>query len=174
MPMKIGELARQSGCRVVTIRYYEKEGLLAAAPRTSANYRLYSEADASRLRFIRRCRLHGMTLAEIRELLAMQDHHSVSCRRVHALIREHMFNVEAQIRDLEHLKAHLRELLDDCSGRVDDACRILQRLEHGEPCVRCQARECRFAGLSGEATERAQATQKKRGARQKADAGTGE
>ncbi len=72
--MKIGELARKAGCQVVTIRYYEKEGLLGSPERTGSNYRIYSDEDLDRLRFIRHCRLHGMTLAEIRVLLAVREH----------------------------------------------------------------------------------------------------
>ena len=63
--MKIGELAKKTGCQVVTIRYYEKEGLLPEPERSEGNYRLYSEADIERLRFIRHCRHHDMKLAEI-------------------------------------------------------------------------------------------------------------
>ena len=62
MAYKIGELARHVGCRVVTIRYYEKEGLLRSPERTAGNYRLYDETDVERLRFIQRCRSLDMSL----------------------------------------------------------------------------------------------------------------
>lgn len=62
MKVKIGELAKMTGCQVVTIRYYEKEGLLKRPERTERNYRLYGEEDMARLRFIRHCRQHGMSL----------------------------------------------------------------------------------------------------------------
>ena len=65
MKVKIGELAKMTGCQVVTIRYYEKEGLLKRPERTERNYRLYGEEDMARLRFIRHCRQHGMSLDEI-------------------------------------------------------------------------------------------------------------
>ena len=58
MKVKIGELAKMTGCQVVTIRYYEKEGLLKRPERTERNYRLYGDEDIARLRFIRHCRQH--------------------------------------------------------------------------------------------------------------------
>ncbi|WP_300882315.1 MerR family transcriptional regulator, partial [uncultured Desulfovibrio sp.] len=70
MKVKIGELAKMTGCEVVTIRYYEKEGLLKKPERTEGNYRIYEDDDIARLRFIRHCRQHGMSLSEIRALLA--------------------------------------------------------------------------------------------------------
>ena len=107
MPLKIGELAKLSGCQVVTIRYYEKEGLLPPPERTNSNYRLYSEGDVERLHFIRRCRLHGMNLAEIRKLLAFKDNPTVSCAWVNDLVDKHIADVESQIASLQHLKEQL-------------------------------------------------------------------
>ena len=73
MKVKIGELAKMTGCQVVTIRYYEKEGLLSEPDRTGANYRLYGDKEIERLHFILHCRHHGMKLSEIRDLLAYKD-----------------------------------------------------------------------------------------------------
>ena len=88
MKVKIGELAKMTGCQVVTIRYYEKEGLLKRPERTERNYRLYGEEDMARLRFIRHCRQHGMSLDEIRTLLVYSDHPTGSCEWINALIRK--------------------------------------------------------------------------------------
>ena len=65
MEIRIGDLAKRSGCEVVTIRYYEKEGLLPKPARSGGNFRLYGEAHAERLQFIRHCRSLDMTLSEI-------------------------------------------------------------------------------------------------------------
>ena len=110
MKVKIGELAKMTGCQVVTIRYYEKEGLLKRPERTERNYRLYGDEDIARLRFIRHCRRHGMSLDEIRTLLVYSDHPTGSCDWINRLIRTHIEAVEQQIRDLEHLRAHLESL----------------------------------------------------------------
>ena len=64
MEIRIGDLAKRSGCEVVTIRYYEKEGLIAPQARSDNSYRIYSDADVHRLRFIRLCRAMDMSLEE--------------------------------------------------------------------------------------------------------------
>lgn len=73
MEIRIGELAQRTGCEVVTIRYYEKEGLLPEPARSSGNYRLYGEEQVKRMQFIRHCRSLDMSLGEIRTLLNLWD-----------------------------------------------------------------------------------------------------
>ena len=73
MEIRIGDLAKRSGCEVVTIRYYEKEGLLPKPARSGGNFRLYSDVHIERLQFIRHCRSLDMTLSEIRILLGLRD-----------------------------------------------------------------------------------------------------
>lgn len=73
MEIKIGELAKRTGCEVVTIRYYEKEGLLPEPARSDGNFRLYGAAHVERLRFIRHCRSLDMSLSEIRTLFVNAD-----------------------------------------------------------------------------------------------------
>ena len=141
MKVKIGELAKMTGCQVVTIRYYEKEGLLKRPERTERNYRLYGDEDIARLRFIRHCRQHGMSLDEIRTLLVYSDHPTGSCDWINRLIRTHIEAVEQQIRDLEHLKAHLESLYHKCDGSREGGCGILKSLIDGENCQYCQARQ---------------------------------
>src|SRR5918993_3598265 len=69
--LKIGELARQTGLSIKTIRYYERRGLLEQPPRTQGGYRLYGPEEVARLRFVQRAKLLGLTLAEIRELVGL-------------------------------------------------------------------------------------------------------
>lgn len=145
MAVKIGELAKMTGCQVVTIRYYEKEGLLPPPERSSGNYRLYGEEAIARLRFIRHCRQHGMSLAEIHDLLAFSEHPTVSCDWINALIQRHIANVTAQITDLLHLKTHLQSLLQKCSGGQKEDCGILKSLREGNRCACCQEKHCRIS-----------------------------
>lgn len=135
--MKIGELARQAGCQTVTIRYYEREGLLGRPERTEGNYRVYSAEDLDRLRFIRHCRLHGMTLDEIRDLLAFRDHPRQDCAWINALVERHIREVDEQIASLQHLKGHLERLLHQCSGAQGGSCGILKGLREGTRCPSC-------------------------------------
>ena len=140
--MKIGELAKKTGCKVVTIRYYEKEGLLADPERSGGNYRLYSKEDLERLDFIMYCRKHDMKLDEIRKLLAFRDQPQRDCTWVTQLIESHIANVDERIRSLEHLKGHLEQLRHRCSGgHSGDACGIMQSLSSRDAscdaCSRC-------------------------------------
>ena len=79
MKIRIGELAQRTRCEVVTIRYYEKEGLLPAPARSSGNFRLYGDAHIERLQFIRHCRSLDMTLSEVRALLGLRDNPTQDC-----------------------------------------------------------------------------------------------
>lgn len=94
--MKIGELAKLTDCAVETIRYYERENLLPEPARSDGNYRVYTQAHAERLTFIRNCRTLDMTLEEIRSLLAFRDSPQDQCESVNALIDEHIHHVKAR------------------------------------------------------------------------------
>lgn len=139
--MKIGELARHTGCQVETIRYYEREGLLPEPARSASNYRLYGAAHVERLTFIRHCRALDMALDEIRDLLSLRDHPERDCAAVNALIDEHIGHVEARLAQLASLREALVDLRARCRGEAETgACGILQELaqpagddEEGEP-----------------------------------------
>ena len=131
--MKIGELAKVAQCTAETVRYYEKEGLLAAPARTAANYRSYSCAHVDRLRFIRNCRALGMTHEEIHALLGLMDQPASNCSGVNQLLDEHIAHVDVRIAELSQLKQQLSELRQRCqSEKAMDACEILQGLSSME------------------------------------------
>ena len=146
MKVKIGELAKMTGCQIVTIRYYEKEGLLHEPERTEGNYRLYDDAAIDRLRFIRHCREHGINLAEIRDLLAFKDHPVASCDWINSLVEKHIAGVDKQIASLQHLKQHLLALLQKCPGGKHGECGILESLGKGESCPYCKSLQCHHVG----------------------------
>ena len=128
-PMRIGEFAKATQCRIETIRYYEREGLLPQEARSSGNYRLYGAAHAARLRFIRNCRSLDMTHDEIRALLEYRDAPNRPCENVNALLDEHIGHVATRIRELETLKRELKQLRDQCqSVRTTGDCRIMRSL----------------------------------------------
>lgn len=150
--MKIGELAKRTGCKVVTVRYYEKEGLLAEPERTGGNYRQYGKEDLERLEFIMHCRRHDMKLGEIKKLLAFRDNPQRDCTWVSELIDSHIRNVDEQIASLGHLKQHLEHLRKRCSGgHSGDSCGIMQSLESSgsccSSCARCAPGAYRAPGL---------------------------
>lgn len=127
--IRIGELARRSGCQVETIRYYEREGLLSAAERSEGNYRLYADEQVDRLRFIRHCRNLDMSLDEIRILLRFRDSPKASCIEVNALLDEHIGHVQERITDLQALQRQLIDLRKLCrTARESEHCGILKGL----------------------------------------------
>ena len=129
--MKIGELARLAGTNVETIRYYERDGLLPEISRTEGNYRIYGEAHAERLWFIRNCRSLDMTLDEIRVLLRFKDSPEVKCDGVNTLLDEHIGRVADRIRELRQLERHLKGLRELCQEAQDAGhCGILNELAH--------------------------------------------
>jgi Cd(II)/Pb(II)-responsive transcriptional regulator len=135
--MKIGELAAATGCDVQTVRYYEREGLLAEPHRTASNYRSYGPGHVERLLFIRRCRSLDMTLDEIRALLRFVDAPEENCGEVNRVIDEHLRHVESRLAELEALQQRLRALRRQCR-KVQAAahCGILNELAVGGPVPR--------------------------------------
>lgn len=127
--MTIGALAAKTGCQTETIRYYEHQGLLPAPARSSANYRLYGEAHAERLHFIRHCRSLDMTLDEIRTLLKLRDQPEENCEEVNTLLDHHIGHVAQRIAELQGLEQQLRALREQCQhARAAKDCGILQSL----------------------------------------------
>lgn len=127
--MKIGELAAQTNTPVETIRYYEREGLLAEPQRSEGNYRMYGDAHAQRLSFIRHCRGLDMALDEIRILLKFKDAPTQNCQEVNALLDEHIGHVAQRIRELRQLEKQLVHLREACGGAQDaQHCGILNGL----------------------------------------------
>ena len=127
--MRIGELAECTGVAVETIRYYEREGLLSAATRSKANYRVYGREAESRLLFIRHCRALDIKLIEIRHLLRLRDDPEADCGDVNALVDCHLQKVRDQKRALAKLERQLKALRDQYHD-VQQAkhCGILKKL----------------------------------------------
>ena len=126
--LMIGQLARQTGTKVETIRFYEKNGLLPAPSRTDGNYRAYEPGHLNRLSFIRRARELGFSLDQIREFLKLSDDRSQSCAAIDAIAREHRKEVERKIEDLIALKSELDRMIDQCGCGLVADCRIIESL----------------------------------------------
>jgi len=128
----IGELARRTGCKVQTIRYYETIGLLAPPPRSAGNHRLYGAGEAARLGFVRNARELGFSLEAIRTLLDLGAQPEQPCEEVNRIAEQRLDEVRARIRSLEALESELERVIGQCAGgRVED-CRIIQALA-GQP-----------------------------------------
>ena len=125
----IGDLAKRTGTKVVTVRYYEQIGLLPAPSRTAGNYRIYSNEHMRRLRFIRCCRDLGFTLAQIRDLLRLSSRKDEDCAEVDHIAAQHLIAIEQKISDLKRLAKELRRLNNCCPGKgIIADCRIIEAL----------------------------------------------
>ncbi len=108
--MQIGVLAKRAGLNPRTIRYYEQIGVLPAAPRTQSGYRQYTDQDRERLAFIRNAQALGVTLDEIREVLAFRDRGVSPCPYVLKLIDAKVEEIQDRIKGLQLLAGDLRRL----------------------------------------------------------------
>lgn len=108
--MRIGQLATAAGITAKTIRFYEESGLLPSPPRTPSGYRDYPPDSRGRLTFIREAASAGLSLAEIRGVLALSDAGEPPCLHVTELLAEHLRQVEQRISELEHARGALRDL----------------------------------------------------------------
>ena len=129
--MSIGELAKETGVKIVTIRYYEQTGVLQAPARTPGNYRAYNHEHAQRLRFIRRCRGLGFSLDQIRDLFRLSAENAPSCVEVCGIAERHLKAIERKLADLSRLASELSRISASCSGTKPMAqCRIMEALSH--------------------------------------------
>lgn len=127
--LTIGRLARRAGVHLETIRYYQRRGLLAEPPRPPGGVRRYPAQFAERIRFIKRAQQLGFSLKEIAELLELGDGR---CADVRGRAEAKLAQVEAQLRDLERLRATLADLVRACrANRPAGPCPVVESLAAG-------------------------------------------
>ncbi|WP_213774740.1 helix-turn-helix domain-containing protein [Bradyrhizobium sp. dw_78] len=126
--LAIGDLAKRTGTKVETIRYYERIGLLPAPGRTEGNYRSYDERHLGRLSFVRRARDLGFSLDQVRELLGLADDRDRSCEAVDVIARQHLAEVERKIEALTALREELADVIGRCRRGTVAECRIIEAL----------------------------------------------
>ena len=108
--MRIGELARRAGLSTKTLRYYESIGVLPEPDRTDSGYRDYPGSALEVLHFVRSAQAVGLSLGEIRGILAYRDRGETPCGHVLELIRRRAAEIDDQIARLEGMRAELRRL----------------------------------------------------------------
>ena len=129
MPLKIGEVASQTGVSVEAVRYYERLGLLPEAPRSRSGYRQFDAQAVRWLGFIQRAQELGFSLWEIREMLALWQAPEGSAAQVRDMARTKISEVEAKIRDLVEIRDALEAVTSSCTGAGPAAdCPILHVL----------------------------------------------
>ena len=124
-----GQLARACGIGSEAIRFYERQGLLPAPPRSAAGYRYYDEGSRQRLNFIGRAKALGFSLHEIGELLALHDDEHGDRARVKTIAEGKIAEIEQKLDDLQRMHAVLTRLARQCSGHGEvEGCPIIQAL----------------------------------------------
>jgi Cu(I)-responsive transcriptional regulator len=126
--MNIGAAAKASGVTAKMLRHYESMGLLAKPSRSNAGYRHYTEADLSTLRFVKRARMLGFSLAEIGSLLALWRDGRRASADVKRLALQHIAALEAKAAIIRDMCANLRGLADACHGDGQPGCAIIDAL----------------------------------------------
>ena len=124
----IGELARLTGTKVNTIRFYEDIGLLPVAARTASGRRVYVTSDARRLTFVRHGRTLGFSTGELRSLLALVDEPERDCSEAAAIARGHLAQIELRIARLGTLRDALSDVAVSCEGGRAAECRVIEAI----------------------------------------------
>jgi MerR family mercuric resistance operon transcriptional regulator len=123
----ISRLAAAAGVNVETVRYYQRRRLMPEPVRPAGGIRLYTDADAQRLRFIKRAQLMGFALDDVENLLSLRARRS--CRTTRDLAVSKLESVDARIRELRQLRKELAALVAQCDTNASDSdCPILDRL----------------------------------------------
>lgn len=122
-------MAKASQVTAVTIRYYERQGLMRHPPRNCSGYRIYNDTDLDRLKFIRRSRRLGFSVDSVRELLDLADRMDAPCADVDARVSQHLNEVRERLAQLHTLETELERLSICCEGGgVIRDCRIVEAL----------------------------------------------
>lgn len=119
---RIGELAARTGLTADTLRYYERLGVMAPVRRTHGGFRLYTSEAVARVQFIKQAQMHGLTLAEIRELLRLDDRTGAArCRRVQRLLERKLADIDARLAQLRAFRRSLEDYLAQCRRALADS-----------------------------------------------------
>ncbi len=124
----IGKVAKLTGCKVETIRYYESIGLLADPGRTAGGHRIYGSAHIARLNFIRRCRELGFSLQEASDLLGLAGEDGKTCAQIREITSAHLVDVRGKIQDLLQMAAALEDMVSQCDQNLAPRCPIIDSL----------------------------------------------
>ncbi|MGK7903620.1 MAG: heavy metal-responsive transcriptional regulator [Hormoscilla sp.] len=129
---QMGEVSRRLGLNPQTLYFYERIGLIPSPQRTAAGYRLFSEEDVERLDFIVRAKSLGLTLDEIKEIIALKDGRSLTCQAVHDLLSKKVREIEEKIRQMEVLRDELVPLIALCRANLDSnkECVVLEIIDN--------------------------------------------
>jgi MerR family transcriptional regulator, copper efflux regulator len=127
--LKIGEVARQTGLSIDSIRFYEKQGLSKRPLRTEGGFRIFGPEEVQDLKFVRKAQELGFSLEEIRELLILRADHVRACSHVKEMLRQKLLGIEQRIQEFHSLKRSLHAALRKCELELGK-----ERRGHGKYC----------------------------------------
>jgi DNA-binding transcriptional MerR regulator len=132
---KIGQVARQTGLSIDTIRFYEKQGLSKRPVRTEGGFRVFGSEEIQALKFVREAQELGFSLDEIRELLILKADHVPACSHVKDMLEHKLAGIEQKIQELRSLERSLNRALHKCkrglrnTGRGhEECCPVLEQI----------------------------------------------
>ena len=136
--LQIGQMAKLAGVRPDTVRFYERDGLLARPERSAAGYRIYDEAALKRLRFIKQAQILGFSLDEIRRILSLRGRGKETCRCVIGMAEVSLAETEEKLKELQKFRDALKATLvrwqqsSDQGGRiVAEFCSLIESTQEG-------------------------------------------
>jgi DNA-binding transcriptional MerR regulator len=116
--MQIGQISKQVGVSIDTVRFYERNGLLAAPRRSEGGFRLYSSSDLSTLQFIRSLQALGFSLNDIREFLSLRSNDLRACSEVRKLLDHKLRDIHTKRIALAKLEVELKDALAKCNSQL--------------------------------------------------------
>ncbi len=128
--MKIGDIAKRTGLKIETVRFYEAEGMIDPPRRSGGNYRLYDQSHLNRLSFVKRSRDLGFTLDQVRDLLRLADDPRGSCDAVDAMAFLHIEEIDRKLADLHALRDEIARW-SRCDATTIAECRLIDTLSSG-------------------------------------------
>lgn len=136
--LKIGQLARRSGVTAKAIRFYEASGVLSPPVRGVNGYRLYDPATVQVFDFVRQAAGLGLSLAEIREIIAIRQGGRPPCTHVHRLLQDKASELDAKLRDLLSVRWRVRQSLAAWRRRPRGRATVCPHIEAGQPAGRAR------------------------------------
>jgi len=125
--LKVSEVSKALGVNPQTLYFYERTGLIPPPQRTEAGYRLFTEEDVERLRFITRTKALGLSLDEIKEILTLKEGRSLTCQAVQERLAAKLAQIAHQIQQLQALQHELQPLLEQCeAANPNQTCVVLE------------------------------------------------
>jgi len=140
-PVRIGDLAAKAGLTVKTIRFYENAGVLPEPERQPSGYRNYDDSAVARVGFVKAAQAAGLTLAEVRQVIAVRDLSGPPCRHVADLLDDHAADLERRIAELTALREEVRRLRERADGLDPSGCddiAVCHVIPADEPLPQCR------------------------------------